>query len=326
MSWLMVDEFFSQVEEDEKPLSQVFGLGISSSQQPQVQAKHDSPQEQAKHEQPREQANQEQPPEHAKQEQPAIAETTLNYGNLLYSLHERVEAVDASLATAVTEIAHILSVLGEAKMRLARVAGVPKREIADGPIVASMHAGELPSPAQKPPVHAESVREGMACVGSPCKSSKRPASHTTGTPGATFSDPLEVQDDASSHSVDSVEGDAFRVRQRVSVAKRVHYNPRQRVVPCAMRCGASRPLKQSANAVLDSGAENRVQNTKYKDPPGYDDATDFGRTSGPKYTGPPLEPRSNSVSFMHPIEAFNFWFASCIPQLTGGHCGGDRFL
>ena len=81
-----------------------------------------------------------------------------------------------------------------------------------------------------------------------------------------------------------------------SVGKRVHSQPRARVVPCARRL-----LGVAAGAgkgVSSAGATTSPipYAPKYKDPPGYDGVTDFGVSAEPYFKPPVLQPKTKGVS------------------------------
>ena len=81
-----------------------------------------------------------------------------------------------------------------------------------------------------------------------------------------------------------------------TVGKRVHSQPRARVVPCArnflgVAAGAG---KGDSNAGASTAPIPYAP--KYKDPPGYDRVTDFGQSSEPYFKPPVLQPKTKGVS------------------------------
>lgn len=283
----------AQVEDDGRTLREVFKLANSSTQH--------AGEEQQKH------------------EHEGTAGSLLNFSKLLCAFQDRVEAVDTSLTAAVGEIARILADVAEAKLVFAE-SSVPHKPVnADAPTARVLQLGQRSSPQQKTSQQMENVRDDKTCLGAPSKINKNPSPNAAGRRGGTFSDPVEVQDDACSHSANSKDGGPHASRQRLSVGRRVHHNPRQRVVPCATRNGVFMPTKSGVDTILHPAADTRSHDTNYKDPPGYEEGADFGRTADPTYTGPPLQPRTNSVSAANE----RFTFASVrhkLPRssLTGG--------
>lgn len=246
----------------------------------------------------------------------------MNFANLLSALQERVEAVDASLTAAVGEVARIMADLADAKLVFAEGCGAPNLVNKKSHTQRNVQLGECSSPRQKTSQHMHDMRDGRTCLGSASKSSKNPPTEVADPRGATLSDPLEVQEDASSHSADTNSGGPPACSKRACVAKRVHHNPRQRVVPCATRLGVSRPLRSTVDAILHPASDTRSQDANYQDPPGYDGVADFGRTSDLQYTGPPLQPRKNSVSTLNErIMFFNVRHKLSCSQLTWGLLG-----
>jgi hypothetical protein len=106
---------------------------------------------------------------------------------------------------------------------------------------------------------------------------------------------LVVLDDTPNQSEENNMSGEPRTRTPESHTKRVHSQPRQRVVPCVKKLlGVA-----SADAIEETSAgatpTPRARATKYKDPPGYSDARDFGVSEEPYYRPPLLQPKNHGV-------------------------------
>lgn len=116
-------------------------------------------------------------------------------------------------------------------------------------------------------------------------------------PAAGPKRPIVVDlDNSSSQSADSSADAIQRTRTPASHVKRVHSQPRQRVVPCARGT-----LAVARNeAIPESSAEGppspTLRATRYKDPPGYENVTDFGVSHEPYLKPPLLQPKNHGVS------------------------------
>ena len=86
-----------------------------------------------------------------------------------------------------------------------------------------------------------------------------------------------------------------------SPAARVHSNPRQRVVPCVRKslgwaATAGKEESTGTHGAVTPVPPNPIPYApKYKDPPGYDQASDFGEADEPSFKPPTLKPRKKGV-------------------------------
>lgn len=103
-------------------------------------------------------------------------------------------------------------------------------------------------------------------------------------------------DDTSNQNADDEGTDGGEHQTPETHLKRVHAQPRLRVVPCAKTVlGVA---ATAATGETRSGATPNpiVRAPRYKDPPGYDDLKDFGDTEGPCFKPPLLQPKTHGVS------------------------------
>ena len=128
-----------------------------------------------------------------------------------------------------------------------------------------------------------------------CPRKELPVQHEE-PPGTEAKRPILVDlDNTSKESGDN--NDLFGVRKRTpeSVGKRVHSQPRLRVVPCAKKLLATTANAATGECSAGVIATPTLYAPKYKDPPGYENATDFGATEEPYFKPPLLQPKTNGV-------------------------------
>lgn len=104
----------------------------------------------------------------------------------------------------------------------------------------------------------------------------------------------------SDQSGDDNGADEFRTRTPVSEGRRVHSQPRLRVVPCAQRILGVAGTARTADTRAATSPIPTARSPRYKDPPGYDDVRDFGEGEEALYKPPLLQPKTHGVS-PHPI-------------------------
>ena len=102
-------------------------------------------------------------------------------------------------------------------------------------------------------------------------------------------------DNMSDHSGSNTGAVECRNRTPESNARRVHSQPRLRVVPCAKNL-----LGVAGQAAHDEGGAGATtfpipKEHRYKDPPGYDDVRDFGVSDEPQFKPPALQPKTHGV-------------------------------
>ena len=121
---------------------------------------------------------------------------------------------------------------------------------------------------------------------------------TVGEPNAAL---LVNLDSLTSQSGNSA---PFEVRRRPprTTPRLLHTQPRMRAVPCARQlpCTPAAATNGEGRRVATPNPIHRA--VRYKDPPGYNDATDFGVAYTPILKPPKLQPRTNGVS-CHPPPA-----------------------
>ena len=103
-------------------------------------------------------------------------------------------------------------------------------------------------------------------------------------------------ENTSNQSGDKNERGGLRTPQPDSIVKRVHSQPRQRVVLCAKRLLGVPASAGTAETSTDASRSAVRGATKYKDPPGYENARDFGDGEQPHYRPPSLQPKTHGVS------------------------------
>ena len=177
------------------------------------------------------------------------------------------------------------------------------------PITADMpNAGDIQdtckcSPIEKkvsgPHLHKAIGQVGM---GSQTNTPKPTMPHSDVHRGVSFSDPVQVEDDKSSQSVDVKPPRPTPVH--CALAARVHANPRLRVVPHHGRFPLARAPSLKPSLTMEPLPEPPKKNPVYKNLPGYEGDEDFGPTSEDQYTGLVLKPQKGSVNDPKPMPNF----------------------
>lgn len=103
-------------------------------------------------------------------------------------------------------------------------------------------------------------------------------------------------ENTSNQSGDRNDRGGLRTPPPDSIVKRVHSQPRQRVVLCAKRVLGVAASAGTAETSTDASRSAVRGATKYKDPPGYENARDFGDGEQPHYRPPSLLPKTHGVS------------------------------
>lgn len=147
--------------------------------------------------------------------------------------------------------------------------------------------------------------------------------------GAILDHPIVVGDDASSSGGNkgcNMEGSPSK---GAVIPKRVHANPRQRVVPFAGSLNGPQPRVAPAVAREGTGFYVAPHAPMQKDPSGYAGGTDSGRTLEPAFVPPVLEPKRSGVSIFPNLVNIVFGIAICmctvgcfvciVPGFTGTH-------
>lgn len=267
----------TQIEEDDQPLSQVFRIGAHNGVQSEEEGR--------------------------KGQQHRITSSPSNIKKVVGNLERRVASVEASMTGVVGGISSILSELRALKNQFAKHRRWPASENISAMPVARQVVAKCASLEQKPCIARQPVRDDNAGRESLSNSPKPSLPQSDLHRGASFSDPLEVEDDESSQSASSkgggLEGGATAPAQQ-SLAARVHANPRIKVVPLPARLAVARPPTVPGISDADPTGEPAPKEARYKDQAEHEDVHDFGRTSEPQYKGPVLKPRKNSVRSRYP--------------------------
>lgn len=107
-------------------------------------------------------------------------------------------------------------------------------------------------------------------------------------------------DNTSDQSGENGAAGDFRRRTPESQVKRVHNQPRLRVVPCAKKVLGVASTAATADTTAEASPDPTLYRPRYKDPPGYSDARDFGGTGETPYKPPLLQPKNHGVSELPP--------------------------
>lgn len=103
-------------------------------------------------------------------------------------------------------------------------------------------------------------------------------------------------DNISNQSGDNNAAVGGRNRTPESVGKRVHSQPRLRVVPCARKLLGVAAEATIGEAIAGPSITKTLYTPRYKDPPGYDNIADFGGADEPQFKLPTLQPKTHGVS------------------------------
>ena len=265
----------SQAEEDDVPLSQVFRLGCS----PPAQARD----------------------EKENIEEPGLTSARPHVEKLLRRLEERVAALETSLENAVGGISSILSCMHDIKRALPAEAA-PKT---DGGMHTMPLVGVDPGTSNPPSMHVHgrigTTPRGKAVTGSHTGSVRGSPPQMNVPRGTSSSNPVLVQEDESSRSAEHEKHSDRALCVQSGPAIRVHSNPRMRPIPFQGKLGVSPASTSKDQAPSGPAGTPTSRMTKYRDPPGYENVEDFGRSSSTEIQLPVLRPKNNSVSALNPF-------------------------
>lgn len=214
---------------------------------------------------------------------------------LMLGLHEnRIAAVEATMATVLAKVSAILLDTTELKRFLAREACVQTSiDMHDMPTT-GIDAATC-TPAERLECESEKVeRVGDGRTGQPPSITQQLA--PGGGPVGSLGTALPPHDNVPSHSAAKNGGGEEGSMARGRPANIVHNNPRMKVVPFESRLAVARTPACKEKAPMSVAAGKAPFVPRYKDPPGYENVTDFGCTSDSDYTVPNLQPRNSSVS------------------------------
>lgn len=137
----------------------------------------------------------------------------------------------------------------------------------------------------------------QANVTTPNCAGKGPTAQQAWPLGTEPNRPILVElDDTSNHSGDNHAPVQGQIATPDSHVMRVHAQPRLRVVPCAKKLLAVAATTPSGETSADVSHPPTTMKRRYKDPPGYSDARDFGVTEEPFMKPPLLQPKNHGVS------------------------------
>ena len=209
--------------------------------------------------------------------------------------------METSLQNAVGGISNILSFMHEIKRTLPAEA-TPKT---DGAVTAMALAGNDIGLSNPPSMHVHgrigATARAKAVTGSHTGSVRESPQHTNVPRGTSSSNPVLVQEDESSRSAEHEKVSDRALGVQGGPACRVHSNPRMRPIPFQGKLGVS-PASTSKDQVPSGPAGTPTSRmTKYRDPPGYDNVEDFGKSSDTEIQLPVLRPKNNSVCPRNPF-------------------------
>ena len=157
-------------------------------------------------------------------------------------------------------------------------------------------------------------------VTTPNCAEKEPTPHAVHLPGTKANSPVFVDlENTSNQSADDNAPVDLRNRTPESRGKRVHSQPRQRVVPCAKRLLGVPATPASTESSGDPSPPPPACARRYKDPPGYHNLRDFGVTEEPYPKPPLLQPKTHGVS-RHPIPCITIMEFMCVLRVYSQMC------
>lgn len=168
------------------------------------------------------------------------------------------------------------------------------------PRVAGVELGACTPPQWYVTAHPKNTPLAGACK-SHTSSAKESASEKNVARGTCSPQPPVVLLDTSSQSAENQKKPVQLSPHQNCPGRRVHNNPRIHPVPFLRRLAVTRPSTSHDRPPEGPTAAPPSRTTRYKDPPGYDDAVDFGRTSDSPIKLPVLRPKNNSVIYFNPF-------------------------
>ena len=132
-----------------------------------------------------------------------------------------------------------------------------------------------------------------------CTKKQQPVQQSKG-PGAEASRPIVVDlENTSTHLGDENESCELRTPTPGTHGKRIHSQPRLRAVPCTKRLEGVEATASIDDDSADDFPMRRQGDRMYRNPPGYENARDFGASEEAFYKPPLLQPKTHGVS-AHP--------------------------
>ena len=219
---------------------------------------------------------------------------------LLDMLEKRIVGVEEKLGTVVDGIARIVTELGTRSRDHRLDAGVQTSAGLVEVPVAHLHA--VLSPGLQRGNSGGEDKGGRTCAATPAPTQPQQQSSAQdgGARGGIEDHPIVVTDDVSSSGGNKIDSIVGSPGGGSKISKRVHANPRQRVVPFTGILAG--PAHQApAGDQRDAQAFYVAPHTTmYKDPPGYEGVTDFGPTTETAYAPPVLQPKRHGVRIFFP--------------------------
>jgi hypothetical protein len=197
----------------------------------------------------------------------------------------RVAGVEAAIGNVSVGVTHIMGEMEVMGRNVCHAHGGQSRSTTV-PIHPDPPNAAISSPSGGQRAASQSKAGGMVeDVATPHRPPKQPPSQPVEIPGTGMDRPILVDlDDTSSGS----EG-----RNVMTLGARVHTQPRMRAAPCSRQLLAP---ETSADTSAEGSPSRAPQSSRYKDPPGYKDCTDFGISAQLSYKVPSLHPKTNGVS------------------------------
>ena len=136
---------------------------------------------------------------------------------------------------------------------------------------------------------------------------KEPPPSALQPPGTGATRPIVVDTIAiSDESEDNNDENHLRNRTPESlIAKRVHSQPRQRVVPCAKTLLCAGGKAQNGETSAEEAPSRTACTIRYRDPPGYSNARDAGSGEEDTCKPPLLQPKTHGVSLPPPRPVYS---------------------
>lgn len=270
-----------QAEEDDVPLSQVFRLGSSPPPQPGNEKDHI--------------------------EGPGLTNARADVEKLLRSFEERVAAMETSMQHVVGGISNILSFMHDIKRAFPAEAATKNDGAMHAVPLVGVELGTSNPHSMLPHGRKGTMPRAKAVAGSRTGSVRESPPHTNVPRGTSSSNPVVVQEDESSRSAEHEKVSDLALGVQGGPASRVHSNPRMRPIPFQGKFGVSPASTSKDQAPSGPAGTPTSRKTKYRDPPGYDNVEDFGRSSSTEIQLPVLRPKNNSVSARNPLPAIVYF-------------------
>ena len=216
----------------------------------------------------------------------------------LAMLEDRVGGIEATMATALGKLTSILSELSAIKRFYCSEAGVHRTVSGNDRGIPRDDPGPSTLPDRRQCERQKDAREGVPLTSSPSMRQKQTTPQSAERPHAASVDPPPLnQDDVSTHSVRNNRVGGIGSLPQSPLPKPVYSNADMKVSPVGSGLAVPRPPACKEKAPVTATRAGATPATRYKDPPGYEDVSDFGCTSDSACSVPVLQPRKSSVSY-----------------------------